>query len=52
MRFLRRRFLRKLFARPPKPTLNEHVELVYRRTWADVEPLVRRPGDDDVNAAA
>ena len=46
------RFLRRFFLRPkPKPTLNERLELVYRRTWADVEPLVRRP-DDDVNAAA
>jgi len=49
MRFLR--FVRRLLARAPKPALNEQLELVYRRTWADVEPLVRRP-DDDVNAAA
>jgi hypothetical protein len=47
------RFLRRLFARPPKkPTLNDQLELVYRRTWADVEPLVRKRPDDDVNAAA
>jgi hypothetical protein len=45
------RFLRRLFAQPKKPTLNEQLELVYWRTVADVQPLVRRP-DDDLNAAA
>jgi hypothetical protein len=45
------RFLRRLFARRRKPTLNEQLQLVYKRTWADVQPLVRKP-DDDVNAAA